>query len=153
MHLFESSLDIDASVEHCSDTWKKHVDAWLANEDFLNIESLVKTQKSAKSSQCRQRQSLDWDIAANSNPEHNVIWWHHQNCLIDAFGILDLHSTQSALQTHATLKVTLYNQLKGLTGLQIEIGFGELLQRNLKQFRRIVDANMASMKGESYAVA
>lgn len=144
MHLFESAIDIEASVQDCIKAWRECANAWIANENFLDIELPIKRSDQGKGQLLPNRSSLDWDIAANSIDSHQVLWWQPKNSSIDAFGVIIFDEMIQGLShyTRITLKITFHNSFKGLASLQLEANAGLMIQRALRQFKKIVSSNL-----------
>lgn len=148
MHLFESFLVVDASVQECFKTWVDCVAAWDANAHFpdfkIDSKSLLDLLKEGP---------LDWDIAANSTDNHKVLWWRRQNSLLDASGVIHFQSLPNEGQTLVTMTLSIHNPLKGVAGFRFESSLSLSLQRALKQFKRIVASHQlqAHRKEVSYA--
>jgi uncharacterized membrane protein len=156
MHLFESHILVDGSVEDCEKVWKKCIHAWLVNDSFLDVRSLA--EEHPQSSPLKDN-SFEWDIAANSNEHHKVILWHQRSSSLETSGIIDFYDiptiAEMASSTEVTIRVTVLNELKGITGFRIESKMGEILYRNLKQFKHFVNSSKHNQQSEEahYAIA
>jgi uncharacterized membrane protein len=155
--MFESHIVVAGSVEDCEQVWKTCINGWLSNDSFLDISSLGKEQSPNK--EAVTENSFEWDIAANSSSTHKVICWQHRTKSLESSGILDFYDTaipsNNGTSTEVTLRVTVLNDLKGIAGFRIESQMGELLCRNLKQFKHLVDTSKThGQVGENrYAIA
>lgn len=143
MHLFESSIAIDASAQQCVNAWQECAIAWMANESFLDfkpLENLLNPDKVAL-----ERKLLDWEFATNSNKKQYALWWQHNNGIIDASGTIffDELAQKPQHKTQITFKMTFHNALNGLDGFKLEANTGLAIQNALKQFKKIIQSNMA----------
>jgi len=161
MHMFESHIVVEGSVEDCEQVWKTCINGWLSNESFLDISSVGREHSPHKMIGTFEvsENSFEWDIAANSNSQHKVICWQHRTKSIESSGILEFYDTATlstrSTSTEVMLRVTVLNDLKGITGFRIESQMGEILSRNLKQFKHLMDTSRQhGQVGEShYAIA
>jgi len=148
MHLFENSIEVDATVFQCVKAWQECAKGWIANESFLDLETLNALFHRQQCHLSFKQRCLNWTCLTNSSGAKQALRWHYYGSAIHASGLLifDSLSHKFSKKTKITLKLHFQDTLNGIDSLKLEMHAGLAMQNTLKQLKKIITSNISHVR-------